>query len=70
MVTLFLMTSEGSPRLTETFWKNICLIACIPPSPKVTYKLTFLPCLFGAVSQSYLRCYLLGCSPHFTPNKT
>ena len=55
MVTLFLMTSEGSPRLTETFWKNICLIACIPPSPKVTYKLTFLPCLFGAVSQSYLR---------------
>ena len=21
-------------------------------------------------SQSYLRCYLLGCSPHFAPNKT
>ena len=20
-------------------------------------------------SQSYLRCYLLGCSPHFVPNK-
>ena len=68
MVTLFLMTSEGSLRRVETFWKNICLIACTPPSPKVTFKLTFLPCLLGAVSQSYLRCYLLGCSPHFTPN--
>ena len=25
--------------------------------------------LFGAVSQSYLRCYLLGYSPHFAPIK-
>ena len=25
---------------------------------------------FGAVSQSYLRCCLPGCSPHFAPNKT
>ena len=27
-------------------------------------------CHFGAVSQSYLRCCLQGCSPHFAPNKT
>ena len=26
--------------------------------------------LFGAVSQSYLRCCLPGYSPHFVPNKT
>ena len=26
--------------------------------------------IFGAVSQSYLRCYLLGYSPHFVPNET
>ena len=28
------------------------------------------PYLSGAVSQSYLRLYLPGCSPHFAPNKT
>ena len=27
-------------------------------------------CLFGAVSQSHLRCYFPGDSPHFAPNKT
>ena len=32
--------------------------------------LIFPHCLFGAVSQSYLRCYLSDCSPHFAPNKT
>ena len=26
--------------------------------------------LFGTVSQSYLRCCLQGCNPHFAPNKT
>ena len=26
--------------------------------------------IFGTVSQSYLRCYLLGYSPHFVPNET
>ena len=29
-----------------------------------------LPYLFGAVSQTYLRWCLLGCSPHLAPNKT
>ena len=27
-------------------------------------------CLFEAVSQSYLRCCLPGCGPHFAPDKT
>ena len=39
------------------------------PSPK-PYILTFPHCRFGAVSESYLRCCLLGWSPHFAPNKT
>ena len=40
-----------------------------PPSPKPCI-LTFPHCRFGAVSQSYLRCCLLGFSLHFVPNKT
>ena len=28
------------------------------------------PCLIRAVSQSYLKSCLLGCSPHFAPNET
>ena len=40
-----------------------------PPSPKPCI-LAFPHCRFGAVSQSYLRCCLPGCSPHFAPNKT
>ena len=39
-----------------------------PPSPK-PYILVFSHCCFGADSQSYLRCCLLGLSPHFAPNK-
>ena len=31
-------------------------------------KITHIPlCVFGTGSQSYLRCCLLGCSPHFAP---
>ena len=31
-------------------------------------KITYIPlCVFGAASQSYLRCCLQGCSPHFAP---
>jgi len=42
---------------------------------KITYILTSplpqpLPHLFGAISQSYLRCSVPGCSPHFASNKT
>ena len=32
--------------------------------------LSFPHCRFGAVSQSFLRCCLPGCSPHFAPNIT
>ena len=42
--------------LAETFWKNMCLIACTLPSAKIAYILTTPPCLFGAVSQSFLTC--------------
>ena len=69
MVTLFLVISEVFIRLAEN-WKNMGLIARILPSPKITYILTFPPCLFGAVSHSYLRCCLPSCNPHFGPNKT
>ena len=36
---------------------------------KLLYSLAS-PCLLGAVSQSYLKCCLLGCDPHFAPSKT
>ena len=42
----------------------IGLTACTPSI------LTSHPCLFGAVSQSYLRCCFPGCRPHFALNKT
>ena len=47
----------------------MCLVACTPPSPK-SHLYWPCPCLFGAGSQSYLRCCFLGCSPHSAPNKT
>ena len=40
------------------------------PFPEITYILTFSLASFGAVSQSYLSCYLVGCNPHFAPNET
>ena len=43
-------------------------MALNPSSPK-PYILNFPNCHFGAVSQSYLKCYLPSCSPHLTPNK-
>ena len=55
--------------LTKTFCKLSASWYWTPPSPKL-HILTFAHCHFGAVSQSYLRCYLLGCSPHFAPGKT
>ena len=56
--------------LAETFCKNYvpdcmylpCIKSHILPSPH--------PTLFGAVSQSHLKCYLSSYSPHLTPNKT
>ena len=40
-----------------------------PLFTKITYILSSF-CLFGTVSQHYLRCCLLGYSPHFAPSKT
>ena len=40
------------------------------PFTKITYILTLPPCLFEIVSQSCLRCCPLGCSLHFSSNKT
>ena len=64
---VLLVTLKSITRLVEIFWKNMYLIACILPSPK-SHILTSPPCLFGSVSQSYLRWCLLGCSPHFAPD--
>ena len=41
----------------------------LPSTPK-SLSIDFPYYLFGAVSQSYLKCSLLGSSPHFSPNKT
>ena len=45
----------------------MCLIAC-NPSPNSIYWP--FPCLFAAVSQSYVKFCFLDCSPHFAPDKT
>ena len=48
-----------------------CVLDCTyPPSLKSYIALTFPLFHFGTVFQSYLKCCLLGCSPHFAPNKT
>ena len=57
---LFLLTSKSFTTLAETFWKNMCLIACTPPSPKsdahwpsVPASLEqFLTAIWDAVSQA------------------
>ena len=63
---LFLMTSkhqETSRNLLEKYVREYKY----SPFMK-NHVSTDLPCLFGAVSQSYLKC-LLGCSLHFAPYK-
>ena len=52
--------------LTETFCKMSVSWYWTPPLPK-PYIVTSPHCHFIAVSQSYLRCCLSGCSPHFAP---
>ena len=48
-----------------------CVLDCTYPSSLKSYiALTFPLFRFGTVFQSYLKCCLLGCSPHFAPNKT
>ena len=65
------MTSRSFMRLVETFWKNMCLVARIPLYQNHIYAvLPPTPCIFGTVSQSYLRFCLPASSLHSTPNKT
>ena len=49
--------------------KCMCLIACIPLRQNHIFT-DLSPYFFGAVSQSYLKCYLPRHSSHFAPNKT
>ena len=62
--TKILRGDECFSWLEETFWENVCLIACIPLHQNQIFT-ELAPCIFAAVSQSYLP----GCSPHFAPNK-
>ena len=65
-MSLKLLTST---RPGKTFSeKNVRLITRTPPLPK-SHLYCPPPCLCGAVSQSYQRCYLPGGSPHHCPPK-
>ena len=66
---LFLITSKSFTRLAETFGIICTWLYAFPLHQNHKYT-DFLPCLFGTVSQSDLRCCLPGSSPHFAPNKT
>ena len=49
-----------------TFCKNVCLVGMYTEIPNTLTS----PCLFGELFPIYLKCCLLGRSPHFAPNKT
>ena len=49
--------------------KKMCLIACIPPSPK-SHIYWPSPLSLWSVSRSYLKCCLPGYCPHFAPSET
>ena len=68
----FLVTSAPQDKQKSSAKKNnICLTACTYPSPKSHICWPSLPssCLFGAVSQSHVRCCLPNYSPCFAPIK-
>ena len=56
---------ETSRNLLETYMFD-CMYS---PFTKITHIVSSAR-LFGALSQSYLKGSLPGCSPHFAPNKT
>lgn len=56
--------------LAETFCKNYLCDCMYSPCTKSHILPSPHPTLFGAVSQSHLKCYLSSYSPHLTPNKT
>ena len=62
------LTIWWCPWPAKSSTKNLCLISCTPPLPK-SHICCPSPCLFGAVSQSYLKCCFPGCSPHFPQTK-
>ena len=57
-------------RLAETFCKKICAWLHVFLLHQNHIFTDRPPCLFGAVCQSFLKCCLPGCSPHFAPSKT
>ena len=68
--TKILLSADCSLWPAENFCKKLCSwLHVFPLHQNHTYT-DLLPCLFGAVSQSYQWCCLLGCSPHFAPDKT
>ena len=70
----FLVTSAPQDKQKSSAKKknnNMCLTACTYPSPKshICWPSPPSSCLFGAVSQSHVRCCLPNYSPYFTPVK-
>ena len=66
---LLLMTSSNLHE-TSSYLLKECVLDCVySPLTTISYILTFPPYIFGAVSQSYLKCCLPGYSSHFAPNK-
>ena len=70
MWCLLLVTSNNLHETSNYLLKERVLDCVYSPFTTISYLLTFLPYLFGAVSQSYLKCCLPGYSSHFAPNKT
>ena len=54
--------------LAANLCQNVYLTASTPFT-KVIYNFDLPLCLFGAFSQSYLKCYLWGYCPYFVPKR-
>ena len=67
--TKILHGDDCSLWLAETFCKNPAWLHIFPLYQNHLYT-DLLPCRFGAVSQSYLRCWIEGYCPHFALRKT
>lgn len=63
------LRDDSCPYVTDKAEKNVCSIDVFLLQ-QINLYTDLTPCLFGAVSQSYLKCSLLAYSLHFTPNKT
>lgn len=67
MVTAISHDLESFTRPAETFWKNICARLQVLPLHQNHIYIIVSQGLFRAVSRSYLRGCVLGCSPHAAP---